>query len=161
MYQVLKDFAGPVATVIAALSALSVTAYFAWHQKTIAEQKLRFDLFGRRLAIFDSIFDYWDAMVSWKGTPEQEAAKRRFFHAYQESKFLFSNKSEIESLLKGLNEKGGRVIYFKENPELYVADPAFYHKKFEEIQDIQLNDFENGLLRLKEAIAPYLNFHDV
>jgi len=161
MYQAFKDFAGPFATVVAAMVALCVTAYFAYHQKRIAEEKLRLDLFDKRFAVFKSIFDYYDVMISWKGTPEQIAAKTRFFHAYHESKFLFSSASGIEPLLKALNDKGGKVIFFKEHPELFQSDPQFYHKKFEEIQDIQLRDFENGLLQLKSAIAPYLNFHNV
>ncbi len=168
MYQLLKDFAGPVATFIAAVSAVGVTTYFARHQRRIAEkqatiagEKLRLDLFDRRFAIFNSIFGYYDAMISWTGTPEQVAARTRFFHAYHESKFLFSSASGIEPLLKSLNEKGGKVIFFKEHPELFQSNPKFYHKKFEEVQDIQIRDFENGLLQLKDAIAPYLSFHDV
>jgi hypothetical protein len=51
LYQIFKDFAGPIATIIAAVAAVSVTAYFAWHQKKIAKEqadiareKLRHDL---------------------------------------------------------------------------------------------------------------------
>src|ERR1700730_17460833 len=100
MYQAFKDFAGPVATIIAALAAVGVTAYFAWHQKRIAEEqasiareKLRHDLFERRWDVFDSIFDFYEAMISWKGTPEQIAARTRFFRAYQNSHFFCSAQS--------------------------------------------------------------------
>ena len=41
MYDTLKDFASPIATVIAAIAALSVTAYFAWHQRDIAKEQAR------------------------------------------------------------------------------------------------------------------------
>lgn len=61
MYQIFKDFAGPIATIIAAFAALSVTAYFAWHQKKIAKEqadiareKLRHDLYERRYRVFDA-----------------------------------------------------------------------------------------------------------
>ncbi|MCI0465618.1 MAG: hypothetical protein L0Y57_01200 [Beijerinckiaceae bacterium] len=61
MYQILKDFAGPIATAVAALAAVWVTAYFARHQKKIAEEqahiareKLRHDLYDRRYRVFDA-----------------------------------------------------------------------------------------------------------
>jgi hypothetical protein len=61
LYQIFKDFSGPIATIIAAFAAVSVTAYFAWHQKTvateqadIAREKLRHDLYERRYRVFDA-----------------------------------------------------------------------------------------------------------
>lgn len=61
LYQIFKDFAGPIATIIAALAAAGVTTYFAWHQKNIAKEqadiareKLRHDLYERRYRVFDA-----------------------------------------------------------------------------------------------------------
>jgi hypothetical protein len=161
MYQVLKDFAGPVATIIAALAAVYVTAHFARKQAWLAREKLRYDLFDRRLQIFSSIFDFYNAMIAWSGTPEQIAARERFFRAYQESRFLFKRESGIEALLKDLNDKGMKVIGFKENRELLRQDPATFIKYFEETSKIQTTDFEEGLAKLKESISKYLNFHDL
>jgi hypothetical protein len=115
MYQVFKDFAAPVATIVAALSAVVVTAYFAARQAWIAEEKLRHDLFDRRLQIFTSIFDFYNAMTSWEGTQEQIVVRERFFRASQEACFLFKPESGIETLLKDLNDKGEKVIGFKEH----------------------------------------------
>lgn len=116
-YDLLKDFAGPVATVIAAVAAVSVTAYFARHQRKIAseqahtaKEKLRYDLFNRRLEIFSSIFPMYHAIIGWEATPEQVAAKERFFKAYQESAFLFKEESGIQQLLKDLNDDAAKVI---------------------------------------------------
>ena len=39
MYQVFKDFAGPIATIIAAFAAVSVTWRFAWRQTQIAKEQ--------------------------------------------------------------------------------------------------------------------------
>ena len=82
----------PIATMLAAVVAVVVTGYFAWHQKEIAREKLRLDLYDRRFEIFSSIFDFYKAMISWEGTPEQEKARDRFFRAYQESGFLFTKE---------------------------------------------------------------------
>jgi hypothetical protein len=67
-YDALKDFAGPIATVIAATAALIVTVYFnrrqaktamaqkdiAAAQKNIAADKLKHDLFDKRYEIYDA-----------------------------------------------------------------------------------------------------------
>jgi hypothetical protein len=93
MYQVLKDFAGPGATVIASFVAVIITGYFARQQVHMTEEKLRYDLFDRRLKIFSSIFDFYEAMLDWQATPEQITTWNRFFRAYQESRFLFRKES--------------------------------------------------------------------
>jgi hypothetical protein len=104
MYQYFHDFAGPIATIVAAVAAISVTAYFARHQKNIASnqaflarEKLRFDLFEKRYEIFDSIFDFYNAMALWGGTPEQITARTRFFRSYQASPFLFKRSRELQA----------------------------------------------------------------
>jgi len=55
MYQFFKDFAGPIATISAAIAAVCVTGYFAWRQTQIAKeqvdiakQKVRHDVFERQ-----------------------------------------------------------------------------------------------------------------
>lgn len=159
MYEILKDFAGPVATIVAAVAAVRVTAHFAREQARLASEKLRYDLFDRRLSIFNSIFDFYDAMISWKGTPEQIGARDRFFRAYQESGFLFEKELGIEALLKDLNDKGMKVIGFKEIGKDLASDPATYLKHHSELSEIMTTGFEIGLTKLKTAMAEYLNFH--
>jgi hypothetical protein len=168
MYQIFKDFSAPIATIIAAIGAVCVTAYFAWHQKNIAKEqadiarnKLCLDLYDRRFEIFSSIFDFYDAMISWKGTPEQQEARKRFFRAYQESCFLFTKESGIEALLKMLNDEGLKVIGFKENSDHYKSDPKLMIEQLKKTADIQTWIFEDGLARLKAAIHPYLDFSKV
>jgi hypothetical protein len=159
---------GPIATILAAIAAVSVTGYFAWHQRAIAREqariareKVRLDLYDRRFEIFTSIFDFYDAMISWKGTPEQKEARDRFFRAYQESGFLFTKESGIEALLKMLNDEGMKVIGFKENSESYKSDPALMVEQFTKITDIQLGTFEEGLAKLRAAMHQYLDFSNV
>jgi hypothetical protein len=161
MYGVLKDFAAPVATMIAAFAAIYVTVHFNREQTRLAREKLRHDLFERRWSIFSSIFDYYYAIISWRGTPDQMAVRDRFFRAYQESRFLFSKESGIEDVLKELNDKGAKVIGFKEHGEEFRSDPELYLKSFKEVQQIQTYDFQEALAKVKSAMAGYLNFHEV
>lgn len=67
LYQTLKDFAGPVATIIASITAALITWFFALRQIRVAKQQadtakeqadtaldqLRFNLFERRVAIYE------------------------------------------------------------------------------------------------------------
>ena len=69
MYQTLKDFAGPVATITASIAAALITWFFALRQMRIAKQQadtakqqadtaldqLRYNLFEKRVAIYEDI----------------------------------------------------------------------------------------------------------
>lgn len=167
MYQILRDFAGPFATIVAAIAAVCVTWRLGQRQATVAQQqadlageKLRHDLYNRRFEIFTSIFDFWNAMVSWKETPtpEQQAARQRFFSASEESAFLFTRESGIPELLKMLNKKGNEVIGYKENSGRYKGDPATIIEQHQKATDIQLKVFEQGLAKVRAAMHPYLDF---
>jgi hypothetical protein len=158
----------PIATILAALVVVSVTGYFGWHQREIAgeqarieHEKLRLDLYDRRFEIFTSIFDFYNAIISWKGTLEQQDARQRFFRAYQESGFLFTKESDIEALLKMLHEEGAKVIGFKENIDSYKSDPAALMVEQNKVDDIQLRVFPEGLEKLRAALHPYLDFSKV
>ncbi len=61
MCAVLRDFAGPLATLVAAIAAIVVTALFnnsqlriAESQRDIARDKLKFDLFKNRYEIYEA-----------------------------------------------------------------------------------------------------------
>jgi hypothetical protein len=145
---------GPVATIIAAFAAVSVTWYPARHQKRIAEEqahiareKLRHDLYDRRFEIFSSIFDFHTAVILWEGSPEQQKARQRFFRAYQASGFLFKKESGIEDLLKKVQENGVEIIGSKNNdPDGFLLTPQ--HRSI----------FEESLRELKAAMHQYLDF---
>jgi hypothetical protein len=61
-YSIFKDFAGPVAAIIATIIAASVAGYFAWKQwrtaekqSQIAEGKVLLDLFDKRHAVREEL----------------------------------------------------------------------------------------------------------
>lgn len=69
MYQIFKDFAGPVATIIASITAALITLYFALRQMRIAKQQadtaeqqadtaldqLRYNIFEKRVAVYEDV----------------------------------------------------------------------------------------------------------
>ena len=91
-------------------------------------------------------------------TPEQQAARQRFFRACQKSVFLFTKESGIPDLLKVLNDKGNEVIGHKENPGIYRGDPAMMIEQHKRVTEIELRVFEQGLAELRAAMHPYLDF---
>jgi hypothetical protein len=131
--------------------------------ENIESTKIRLDLYDRRFQIFVSIFDFYEALVSWQGqgTPEQLAAKAKFFRAYQESGFLFSKESGIQGTLKKLLDDSGTVIGFKEHGESYRADTELYLKQFNEMNRVLTTGFDDGLAKLRVAMAEYLNFQAI
>ncbi len=161
---------GPAATIVAAVVAVVVTGTFAKKQTDIAreqartaKEKLRHDLFERRWRVFETALDLYYAMISWADvpTPEQVKAKDAFFRAYQQSGFLFSKESGVEDLMKDLNDMANRVTGLKKslrNVGIDVDERVAWQK---EIDDIQTHRFEETFLRLKSAISPYLNFHQL
>jgi type II secretory pathway pseudopilin PulG len=78
MYEILKDFAGPVATIIASITAAGITWYFASRQAQIAQQQadtakqqastafdqLRYNLFEKRYAIYNTARELISVVVN-------------------------------------------------------------------------------------------------
>jgi predicted enzyme related to lactoylglutathione lyase len=128
----------------------------------IETTKLRMELYNRRFQIFVSIFDFYEALLGWTGTPEQRAAQTRFFRAYQESGFLFGKESGIEDTLKRVHEESAKVIGFKEYGEDYKSGGVeFYLDRFKDAQHVLLVDFDAALVKLKAELPKYLNFHSI
>jgi hypothetical protein len=157
------------ATLVAGLF-LIIAAGVAWWSvqqqihttREIEASKLRLDLYNRRYQIFDSIFDFYNALIGWTGTPEQREAQKRFFRASQEAVFLFKPESGIAETLQRLHGKSAKVIGFKEYGEDYKSGgPAFYLEQFHKAQHVLLVDFDAALVKLKAELGNYLNFHTI
>jgi len=89
-YLIFRDFAGPVATVIAA----SAAAYFARQQWKTAQEKVRLDLFDRRFTIYREL----RAGVS-RARGGDQGAVLGFHSATSQAQFLFG--PEVTSFLEG------------------------------------------------------------
>lgn len=157
------------ATLVAGLFVI-IAAGIAWRSvqgqiratREIEATKVRLDLYNRRYQIFDSIFDFYNALIGWTGTPEQRAAQTRFFRASLEAAFLFKPASGIEQALKRLHEESAKVIGFKEYGEDYKSGgTAFYLEQFQKAQHVLLVDFDAALVKLKVELPKYLNFHTI
>jgi hypothetical protein len=98
-HQTLKDFAGPAATIIAALVAVCVTGDFAYQQWRTAREKVLLDLFDKRFAVYEEL----RTVVS--GYPQHgidEDAYARFLTGTSRAQFLFG--PEITKFLEEIKE---------------------------------------------------------
>ncbi len=106
LYSIFKDFAGPVATIIAAISAVGVTAYFGWRQSQTAEkqlqtaeEKVRLDLFDRRYAVYEELRAI---VVQYGRGGVNQTEYLKFKAASSRARFLFG--PEVTSFLEATAE---------------------------------------------------------
>jgi hypothetical protein len=145
-----------------ALTVALIAIFTSLAQRREHRERIRLDLFDRRYEVFNSVLGFYNAILLWNDTPEQAAARDRFFYAYQQSGFLFKKDSGIQELLKELHEEGHKVIGNKQSSaDISKQDPALGTSLFLKTQDIQINRFPAALDKLKLALAEYLNFHNV
>jgi hypothetical protein len=112
MYQFFKDFAGPIATIIASFAAVWVTVYFGRHQKRIAEEqthiaseKLRHDLYDRRYRVFEAARRLLAHIASQRTASDE--ALRSFVIDTGDAVFLFADDMDIQ--LKEIRTRAQRL----------------------------------------------------
>jgi hypothetical protein len=103
IYGTLKDFAGPVATIIASLAAVTVTGYFARRQWRTAKDKLLLDLFDKRLAVYEELRQ---AFMRCREGNDQNAALE-FKEAISRARFFFDTQVTffLDQTARELNEE--------------------------------------------------------
>jgi hypothetical protein len=100
IYCVLKDFGGPVATIIAAGVAVTVTGYYARRQWRTAHEKLLLDLFDKRFALDDELISLlWSYAAD---TLHVGQVQVDFARAASRAQFLFG--PEVQTFLKDKRE---------------------------------------------------------
>jgi hypothetical protein len=110
-YDALKDFAGPVATIFAALVATAITAIFALAQfriakaqKDIALDKLKFDLLERRNRIYEAAKGLIEYTALHMDTDHVDSMKIKVFYVtIDEARFYFD--LEVRDFLKSLTDR--------------------------------------------------------
>lgn len=163
MYQIFKDFAGPIATIFAAIAAVGVTAYFAWHQKKIAKwqvdiagEKLRHDLYDRRFAIYMAFHELLVA-VAEKGDVEVELRKANAARAH--SPFLLD--APLGAYLEELHKEAFRV----NQTNKLVKDPHAWSSRAEQTSQADKLGHDklslsNGVEKLAKEFERFLRLKD-
>jgi hypothetical protein len=158
-YNLLKDFAGPVATIIAAAVAVFVTwrlgsrqAATAQQQANTALKRLNLDLYEKRFNIYTAALDLYQADMK-KELLDIKEAEFRFVQGFRESLFLFQEQDGIYKTLEKIKD-GQAMISAHEEAKA----------KNEHNSDIETNaanariEFEKLLLTLERKLTKYLDF---
>ena len=166
-YEAFRDFAGPIATIIAATAAAFVTYRLGTNQVSIAREQARFAKANSRLAQQKLVLDLFDKR--WTITTELretvaevltqghvgEHAWRKFHLAGERAAFLFG--PEVTTYLAVIRaslsrHKAAEAFRDSDNDEKRsrAADQLF--KEFEIIQEFYTS--------FDVLIAPYMQMHD-
>jgi hypothetical protein len=148
-YTTVKDFAGPVATVVAALSAVGVTGYFTWRQWRTAKDKLLLDLFDKRFALYEEL----RAAVVRRGIDQNSVLD--FKRAISRAQFLFG--PEVQTFLEKTAKDLSRAMVEQIREPSAVAEDQreAYQADLIALLD-RLSNFFNAFDKL---IAPYMSHH--
>jgi len=152
-YQVLKDFAGPAAAIIASGVAVFVTYRLGREQAHISREKLRLDLYERRWKIFKSIFDFYYVMIAWTGTDEQKPSATNFSWRVRRAHSYLTLPTASNSSLKTLNDNGRKVMSYKDG-SLQGWDAKSKADLVKEAGEIQTFGFEEGAREVKRTQWP-------
>jgi hypothetical protein len=174
-YDLLKDFAGPVATITAAAVAVFITwrlgrgqlaiakqqAVTAQQQANTALKRLNLDLYERRFNIYNAALDLYQASLK-KGLDDILSAEFIFVRAFRESLFLFERQDGIYDTLDKISEGQSSITANEKNSAEKAKNP-----KIEINQLVAENaakarvEFEKLLLTLENQLHKYLDFSKI
>lgn len=180
MYHVLKDFAGPVATIIAATVAVVVTwclgrgqLRIAGQQAKTALERLQLDLYEKRFNIYVAVLDLYQVDMHTELDEKKEiaeplqAAKRTFANikeaerifvkAFRESQFLFEIQDGIYDTLNKIKDAQNAISADHENRTKQTRDREYTNLILESAGKARLL-FPTLLIELETQLAKYLNF---
>jgi hypothetical protein len=109
MYALFKDFSTPSVTLLVGAVALFIQVSFNKRQLVIAEDKLKFDLFERRYAIYKDVREFLDLLAREPGKLAFNSDKiRSFYIALDEAAFFF--KEDVRAFLREIHDGVEKVV---------------------------------------------------
>jgi len=127
LYQAFHDFAGPVATIIAAAAAVFVTWRLGRGQLRVAEQQAKFaevrlqhDLFERRIAVFDAARDL--LLEVFRTANVSDEGFRNFVRGTEKAVFLFDKS--VSNYIETMRNTAASVKFTSSrlaDPDLHVG----------------------------------------
>jgi hypothetical protein len=123
-------------------------AWTSWRQYRVARDKLRLDLFDRRLAVFQEVRE-----VIIAAHDQGEVDLKRYRQSTAEAVFLFGDDvyeylSELLRKLTELRERGGKLR----------AATAMYPTSAKEEEIALVDWFQKQPERVRAVFAPYMSF---
>lgn len=150
-------------TAISAGTTTTVAIYVAKisrRQWKTNQEKLRLDLYNHRFDIYLRVFDFYQALLEWKGTPEQVALQKPFMRALRESRFMFPDDSGVYPFLNEFCNHALRLTNFEQSRNAFAGFPQELGKLASD-QSEHVNWIFASIVVLEDKMAPFLNFHSV
>ena len=118
----------------------AAVGFFVWAQAKTAREKLRLDLYNRRLAIYERVVTFYRhniLSVKWENFSQAEVDKMitDLTLATRESRFLFKEGDGVLALLEKFTESVNSTD--------------------------RVDSLEHLLESIEDKMAPYLNFHSI
>jgi hypothetical protein len=153
MYEILKDFAGPVATIVAAIAAASIAYIFGARQASIARtqadialDKLKYDLWKERYEIYSAAKTLVEYIVYVREPDKIDTDKVRLLNVkIDEARFYFP--AAVQEFLKELVMLSEQFVRTMIQRDILRKD----EQRWAAMSD-QLGSESLSLLRLYEAL---------
>lgn len=150
-------FATYISTLVSASIALPVAA-IAYRQWRTANDKLRFDLYERRLAVYDAAANYLAMGINLGHDPSIDEVQVRsaYIRAWREARFLFGKDSNVYGILK---EMQNHVV--TATARIDAADVLYspeVHKEHLQRREESIHWITTAFDQLSDAIEPFLDF---
>ena len=133
----------------ATASIAFIVAIISFRQWKTAHEKLRLDLYARRLELYLTVLDVEDCLPTWTGTEEELAVLRSFKRAKREARFMFPPDSEVP----GIFERHGSTLTV-----VTSRSTAFVNVDID-FRRHAINKLMNYRFQMDYHVSPFLEFH--
>jgi hypothetical protein len=155
----------PEAALLVSIASLvmssTIAVVVARIQSRATKEKLRFDLYERRFAVYLRTLEFHQALAGPREfflTEDFRSLHREFIKAARESQYLFDDGSGIQKLLEQLHGEAFKIKAVKGNRE--ELGPELFKNMFDQSM-AALTIFNSAIPELEKKLKPYLNFQKV
>lgn len=138
--------------------------YIAYRQYRLAQNKLRFELYQKRFAIYESTLEFHQKIINSNiATIQSEAfnlVQNKFIKSMRESQFLFESSSGVFQLLNELHTKSFKITGFRMNEQEFAEYSDLFIKMQKEMFD-SIEFFDKSIYSIETMMAPYLDFKKI
>src|SRR5262245_1332782 len=152
MYEILKDFAGPFATVIVAVFVGFITWQHNKRQTDLGQEKLKIDLFERRYAIYVSTRELLSFLCSSPTTEVTWKAIEKWMLNIREAPFFFG--PEVAAFLEHVDAMVDNLFGKMEWQQQNADAPGDIAEKIHRLQILMSTE----LLKLPQTFRKDLEF---
>jgi hypothetical protein len=153
----------PVVEVSVGLFAALCTAWVAWvghRQVSVDSARLRLDSYNKMSEWLGRVSDFYNTVLTWRGSDSEKSARDGFAKAVEESRLLFPADPGISEILEEMHAKSFAIIGLKECGADIARCPQEYLKRYDEMQSALTWLNEVAMPTLTRKVPRYFALHD-